>query len=36
LRLPTDGSGVVGAPVVSGTTLLVVTRAGGLYAFRPQ
>jgi outer membrane assembly lipoprotein YfgL len=36
LRLPTDGSGVVGAPVVSGATLLVVTRAGGLYAFRPQ
>jgi len=36
LRLLTDGSGIVGAPVVSGTTLLVVTRAGGLYAFRPQ
>ena len=36
LRLLTDGSGIVGAPMVSGTTLLVVTRAGGLYAFRPQ
>jgi outer membrane protein assembly factor BamB len=36
LRLSTDGSGIVGAPVVSGTTLLVVTRAGGLYAFRPE
>ncbi len=36
LRLSTDGSGVVGAPVVQGATLLVVTRAGGLYAFRPE
>jgi outer membrane protein assembly factor BamB len=36
LRLPTDGSGVTGAPVISGTTMLVVTRAGGLYAFRPE
>lgn len=36
LRLPTDGSRAVGAPVVSGTTMLVVTRNGGLYAFRPE
>ncbi len=36
LRLPTDGSAVVAAPVLSGTTMLVVTRAGGLYAFRPE
>jgi len=36
LRLPTDGSAVVGAPVVAGTTLMVVTRRGGVYAFRPQ
>jgi outer membrane protein assembly factor BamB len=36
LRLPTDGSPVVGAPVLSGTTLLVATRAGGLFAFRPD
>lgn len=36
LRLATDGSPVVGAPVLSGTTLLVATRGGGLYAFRPQ
>lgn len=36
LRLPTDGSPVVGAPVLSGTTLLVATRNGGLFAFRPQ
>lgn len=35
LRLPTDGSGAAAAPVVSGLTLLVVTRNGGLYAFRP-
>ncbi len=34
LRLPTDGSAAVGAPMLSGTTLLVATRAGGLYAFR--
>ena len=36
LRLPTDSSGVAAAPVLSGTTLLVVTRNGGLFAFRPQ
>ena len=34
LRLATDNKPVVGAPVVAGSTLLVVTRAGGLYAFR--
>jgi hypothetical protein len=36
LRLSTDGSGVASAPVVQGTTMLVVARAGGLYAFRPE
>lgn len=36
LRLPTDGTPVVGAPVLAGTTLLVATRGGGLFAFRPQ
>jgi outer membrane assembly lipoprotein YfgL len=36
LRLPTDGTPVVGAPVLSGTTVLVATRGGGLFAFRPQ
>jgi outer membrane protein assembly factor BamB len=36
LRLSTDGSPVVGKPVLSGTTLLVVTRSGGLFAFRPE
>ena len=34
LRLPTDGSPVLGTPVLSGNTLLVVTKAGGLFAFR--
>jgi outer membrane assembly lipoprotein YfgL len=36
LRLATDGSPVVGTPVVSGTTVLVVTRDGGAFAFRPH
>ncbi len=36
LRLPTNSSGVVGTPTLSGSTMLVATRNGGLYAFRPQ
>ncbi|HEY6087576.1 MAG TPA: outer membrane protein assembly factor BamB [Burkholderiaceae bacterium] len=36
LRLPTDGSPVVGVPVRAGNTILVVTRKGGLFAFRPE
>ena len=36
LRLPTDGSAIVSAPVLSGLTMLVVTRNGGLFAFRPE
>lgn len=36
LRLSTDGAAVVGVPAVSGNTLLVVTRSGGLFAFRPE
>jgi outer membrane protein assembly factor BamB len=36
LRLPTDGSPVVGTPVKAGGTVLVVTRKGGLYAFKPE
>lgn len=36
LRLPTDGSQIVGAPVASGNTILVATKNGGVYAFRPQ
>lgn len=35
LRLPTDGSPVVGAPVVADGTLVVTTRSGAVYAFRP-
>lgn len=36
LRLPTDGKPILGTPVVSGNTLLVVTQEGGLFAFRPN
>jgi outer membrane protein assembly factor BamB len=36
LRLPTDGSPVVGVPVVVDATVLVATQAGGLHAFRPE
>lgn len=36
LRLPTDGSPVLGTPVLSGNTMLVVTKSGGLFAFRPN
>ena len=33
-RLATDGSPVVGSPVLAGNTILVTTRNGGLFAFR--
>ncbi len=33
-RVSTDGSGVVGVPAVLGKMVLVVTRTGGLFAFR--
>ena len=36
LRLPTDGSPIAAAPVMVGTTLVVATRDGGLFAFRPE
>lgn len=36
LRLPTDGSPVVGAPVHVGNTIAVTTRGGSVYAFRPE
>ncbi|MGH8795675.1 MAG: outer membrane protein assembly factor BamB [Caldimonas sp.] len=36
LRLPTDGSAIDAPPVVSGDTLLAVTRNGGIYAFRAR
>lgn len=35
-RLGTDASGVAAAPVVAGKTLVVVTRQGGVYGFRPD
>ena len=35
LRLPTDGTPVVGAPVLAGQTIVVATRGGGLFGFRP-
>jgi len=36
LRLRTDGTPVTGTPVLAGTTLLVTTQGGGLFAFRPN
>ena len=36
LSLPTDGAPMAAAPVVSGTTVLIVTRDGGLFALRPE
>ncbi len=36
LRLPTDGTAIVGAPVLAGNTLIVSTQGGGLFAFRPN
>jgi outer membrane assembly lipoprotein YfgL len=36
LRQTTDGSPIVTTPVVSGTTVMVVTRDGGVFAFRPN
>ncbi len=36
LRLTTDGSAIVAPPALAGKTMLVVTRNGGLFAFRPE
>jgi outer membrane protein assembly factor BamB len=36
LRLPTDGSPIVAQPVMVAGTMLVVTRNGGLFAFRTE
>jgi len=36
LRLPTDGSAIIGTPALSGNVLLVTTRKGGLYGFTSQ
>ncbi|GKT24298.1 hypothetical protein AVHM3334_14315 [Acidovorax sp. SUPP3334] len=35
-RMATDGSGIAAAPVAAGDTLVVVTRNGGVYGFRPD
>ena len=35
-RMATDGSPVVGAPVLAGGTVVVVTRKGGVFGFRPD
>jgi outer membrane protein assembly factor BamB len=35
-RLATDGSAIAAAPVIVGNTMVVVTRAGGVYGFVPQ
>ena len=36
LRLPTNGSPIVGAPVRAGNTLAVTTQDGAVYAFSPE
>jgi outer membrane assembly lipoprotein YfgL len=35
-RVSTDGSAAAAAPVLAGSTLVIVTRRGGVYAFRPD
>jgi outer membrane protein assembly factor BamB len=35
-RLPTDGSAIATAPVLVGSTLVVVTQNGGVYGFQPE
>jgi outer membrane assembly lipoprotein YfgL len=35
-RMVTDGSAITGKPVAAGPTLVVVTRAGGVFGFRPE
>ncbi len=36
VRVPTDGSAIVAAPVLAGQTLVAVTRLGGIFGFRPE
>jgi outer membrane assembly lipoprotein YfgL len=36
LRLPTDGTPVLGTPALASNTLLVITQGGGLFGFRPN
>jgi outer membrane protein assembly factor BamB len=35
-RVTTDGTPIVGAPVLAGDTLVVVTRGGGVFGFQPE
>lgn len=35
-RLTTDGTAIAAAPVLVGDTLVVVTRSGGVFGFRPE
>jgi outer membrane protein assembly factor BamB len=35
-RMKTDGSAITAAPVLAGNTLVVQTKDGGLYGFRPR
>ena len=35
-RLSTDGSAIIAAPVLVDNTLIVVTRNGGVFGFRPE
>ena len=35
-RMPTDGSAVVSGPVLAEGTLVVVTRQGGIFGFKPE
>lgn len=35
-RLATDGTAIAAAPVLVGDTLVVVTRSGGVFGFRPE
>jgi outer membrane assembly lipoprotein YfgL len=35
-RIGTDGSAITGRPVAVGETLVVVTRSGGVFGFRPE
>ena len=35
-RVATDGSAVVAGPVLAAGTLIVVTRSGGIFGFKPE
>ncbi len=35
-RVTTDGTAIVAAPVLAGETLVIVTRSGGVFGFRPE